>query len=79
MKKQSWVVMNLDGSCYWWVDSATSEEEAIQEYVDNCFSDQEETINITMQAVAVSSKSIPVKTHNVKISRVLKTEITDGE
>jgi poly(3-hydroxyalkanoate) synthetase len=77
--KQSYVVMNLDTSEYWWVDSANSPEEAIQEYVDNCFQDEEATVNITMQAVAVSPKSIPVKDYSVKISKVLKTEITDGE
>jgi hypothetical protein len=77
--KQSYVVMNLDTSEYRWVGSANSTEEAIQEYVDNCFQDEVATINVTMQAVAVASKSIPVKTYNVKISKVLKTEITDGE
>jgi hypothetical protein len=53
MKKQPYVVMNLDESTYWLVDDAKSPKDAIDKYCQNCHADVEKEETMSLQAVAI--------------------------
>ena len=75
MKKQSYAILNRVDGTYWYVDSATGNDNAITQYVREMFKDIEGPETLDLMVVVVKSE----ETFSVNLDKVLEIRITQEE